>query len=408
MMNFLLTTLKTLWNSRQSQRDIKGFLEFGLGYAVTLAVGFLLVRVINQSLSQAEIGKYSFIASLVGVLSPILYFSAPQAYLRFHSDHKISQSLRLFVLPLFYVAVLVLALLIWYFTRSWIAILYAALPLFTEKSYLLRCQMNITKLNILRIVELLLPLVLIITLKFLNHNINANVILCLYGMGYLSSLFFKANELSDGTIDKKKVIKYLGPTVFTAVIGILITNSAVLFTKYFFGYEAAGLVGIANKTLIFINSLYTLFLMFFPMIYMREAEKGNIKIIRQYRNFIMAVVTLACVLFTIFSKQVYWLIGAQKYCEHTGLFIGLLWVTYFNFVADMYWLYFSFEIKTWKSTLLKLFAVLILFSGIGFAPRFGLLYIVYLLLFSVVMTSMFGAVFALYMERKKFNKDYMK
>ena len=299
MINSLLTTLKKLWNNQQSQKDIKSFFEFGLGYAVTLIIGFLLVRQINLSLTQPEIGKYSFIASLTATICPVLYFSAPQAYLRFHSDHKISKYLRKFVLPFFYFAAIVLALITWHYTQSWVAILYAAAPLFTEKTYLLRCQMNITKLNILRIIELLLPLLLIFILKLWKQNITANIVLGLYGIGYLTSLFFKASDLNEGSIEKKKIVKYLWPTIFTTCLSLFLTNSAVLFTKYFFGYEAAGLVGIANKTLIFINSLYTLFLMFFPMIYIREAEKGNIKIIRQYRNFIMVIVTLACVIFTI-------------------------------------------------------------------------------------------------------------
>ena len=402
VVNAFKKTLKTLWHSDQSQKDIKSFIEFGFGYIVTLIVGFFLIRMVNQTLSPIEIGKYSFMASLVGILSPVLFFSAPQAYLRFHENHCISRKLRKFVLPAFYFSSLILAVIIWFYTRSIWAIFYAACPLFTEKTYLLRCQMNITRLNILRVVELLLPLLLLIGLKAYGHKVNANTVLFLYGIGYLSSCLFKANELSEADIDKKTVVKYLWPTVFTAVLGMFITNSAVFFTKFFFGYEAAGFMGVAVKALIFINSLFTLFLMFYPMIYIREAQAGNIHLIRQYRGVVMTTVTLVCITFTLFSKWLYWLIGAEKYTEHINLFIILLWVAYFNFIGDIYWLYYAHEVKTWKSTLLKTLAFVIICCGIGFAPRFGFIYIPYLLLFATAIPALLGAICAIRLERKNF------
>ena len=401
-LNKILQIFKQLLKNPQSRKDITGFLEFGVGYGITLVVGFLLVRLINQSLPQVEIGKYSFVASLVGLLSPILYFAAPQAYLRFHENHSISKLLRRFLLPFYYFSVLVLGITIWCYTHSMLAVFYAAMPLFTEKTYLLRCQMHITKLNILKIAELLLPLFLVVICRQKNIALNADFILFFYGLGYLTSYLFKSGKLNQSPIEKKTVLKFLWPTVFTAMLGMFITNSAVLFTKHFFGYEAAGIMGIANKSLLFLNSMFALFLMFYPMIYIREAEKRNFKLINIYRNGIMIIATGICIFFSIFSKAVYWLIGAKKYYAHTDLFVFLVWIAYFNFIADIFWLYFSYEIKTWKSTILKTITVFLILAGIVFTSRYGIYYITWVLLISVFLTAITGAIWALNSEKKSF------
>ncbi len=390
-------------NNAKSRKDLKSFIEFGVGYIVVLVVGFLLVRMINKTLTPVEMGKYAFIYSLVPLLTPFLFFCAPQSYLRFHQDHSISVHLRKFLLPAVYFAVACLIGIIYYYTRCWYAVLYAAFPIFTEKTYLLRCQMNTMKFNILRCVELFVPLCGILVLKHF-YTLNANLLLLLYGLGYLTSYLFRASRMNQNPVEKKKVVQYLWPTVFTAVLGMFITNSAVILTKHYFGYEAAGGMGVATKALMFTNSMFTLFLMFFPMIYVREAEKGNIRLIVIYRRIIMLTALCACAFFAIFHKLVYWVIGAEGYVAQSGLFCWLLLVSFFNFTADIYWLYFSFEIKTWKSTLLKLASCLIIFGGCWYIPRGGIGFIPILLAIAVGITSVIGMLLALYSERKHFYK----
>ena len=112
----------------------------------------------------------------------------------------------------------------------------------------------------------------------------------------------------------------------------------------------------------------------------------------------------ACAFFAIFHKLVYWVIGAEGYVAQSGLFCWLLLVSFFNFTADIYWLYFSFEIKTWKSTLLKLASCLIIFGGCWYIPRGGIGFIPILLAIAVGITSVIGMLLALYSERKHFYK----
>jgi len=385
------------------RKDFVNFVEFCLGYAVLLGINLFLMRKINHALSQEEMGRYSFITSLVLIVGPILYFAAPQAYIRFHEQHNIARSLRKFLLPFCWLSVFGLAVIIYWCGCSWFALLYAFLPLFTEKTYLLRCQMNITKMNILQIGVQALTLLLVV-LWCREHMLKVSTLLGFFGIGYLLSSVFPVRGLTDGQTDRRKVMRFLGPIVFTTLLSTFLANSAVMFAKYFFGYEGAGVMGVAVKAALTMNSFFTIFLMFFPLIYIREAAKGNFHLIHLYRNSIMIIVSIFCVLAAIFHREIYYLLGAEQYGGHSILFVILIGVAFFNFIADIYWLYFAYEIKTWKNSLLKLASCAIIFAGIGFTPKFGITYIAFLLLLAAAVPAVTGAMLALYSERKRIVK----
>ena len=385
--------------NKSVQKDVQSFIEFGFGYLAVLLTGLFLARYINQHLTIEDMGKYSFTSSWVMILAPFLYFSAPQAYLRFHDEHTISRKLRNFLMPFFWFSTVALAAIIYKFTSSWIAMLYALTPMLTEKLYLLRSKMLITRLNILQITSQLVPLALMFYFCR-EHELNANIVLAFYGVGYALSIFFPGGEYTNNSIEKSKILHFLWPTIFTTLLSMFLANSAVLFAKYYFGYESAGVMGVAVKAMTTVSSIFSFFLMFFPIIYMREAAKGNYKLIRIYRRFITAAALAGCIIFAIFYKFIYYLLGAEKYYDHAYLFIILIAVAFCNFLADIYWLYFSFEIKTWKNALLKGMSCLIVIAGISFTPRFGINYIVYLLLAAAAIPSLVGMIMALAAENK--------
>ena len=403
----MLKKLKNLifksWQDQRIRKDVLSFTEFGFGYLAVLLAGLFLARYINQHLTVEDMGKYSFVVSWVMILSPFLYFSAPQAYLRFHDQHNISRNLRKFLLPFFWFSAAALAGVIYYFTRSWIAMLYAFMPLMTEKTYLLRSQMRITSLNFLQITNQLIPLALLL-FCCKKYDLNAGIVLGFHGIAYLLPALFPAGKLSSAPIDKRQILHFLWPSIFTVLLTMILTNSAVLFAKYFFGYENAWILVVAIKAMTTASCMFTFFLMFFPVIYIREAQAGNLKLIRLYRGFITITALAGCLVFMIFHKFIYFLLGAEKYYDHAYLFVILVAVAFFNFIADIYWLYFSFEIKTWKNALLKGASCLILAIGIGFTPHFGISYIAWLLLAATAIPAVSGMIMALIAENKNLKK----
>ena len=394
----------TFLKNKAVRKDISGGIEFGFGYLIMLLVGFVLTRYINQNLTVEDMGKYSFTVGWCMILSPFLCFSAPQAYLRFHNQHNISQNLRRFLLPFFWFSVLALSGIIFYFTDSWIAMLYAFMPFMLEKMYLLRSQMLIKRLNFLQISNLLIPLLLMI-FWCKNYKLDSNIVLAFCGTAHMLSIFLPAGKLNNDPIDKKTVMHFLWPLNFTVLLTMFLANSPVIFAKYFFGYEGAGIMGVAVKAMTTVSCIFSLFLMFFPIIYIREAEAGNYKLINIYRAFITAAALVGCVIIAVFHKFIYRLLGAEKYYDHAYLFVILIAVAFFNFLADIYCLYFSFEIKTWKSALLKGISCLAVAAGIGFTPRFGISYVAFLLLAATVIPTIIGMVIALYAENKNLKRS---
>lgn len=75
MINRLRERLRLLWQDDRCRTDIRQFVEFGLGCFVILVIGYLLLRKINLFLSQAEMGKFSYVQSLVMLIAQVLYFA---------------------------------------------------------------------------------------------------------------------------------------------------------------------------------------------------------------------------------------------------------------------------------------------------------------------------------------------
>ena len=385
------------------REDIRQFIEFGIGYAIVLVLGYFLMRQINLSLTETEMGKFSFISSLVLILAPIFYISAPQAYLRFHKDHQISQKLRQFLMPFYWFSCAGLAGMIFWLTHSYIAWVYALLPFFTEKTYLLRCEMKIRQLNILRTLELLVPLSLIfICCSVKKSPLNSNDILLFYGLGYAVSFFFVCKLRNDEPIEHKKVITYLIPVIFSGGLVTLLNNAGVILAKYYLGYEAAGCIGVATRALLFLRCSFTIFLMFYPMLYFREMEKKNIKVIRIYRIIMILCAGLYTALLVVAAPFIYRILGAAEYINTINIFIMLTVSEFVLFLGDVFFVYFGFEIKTWKGLIIKLSnTCLLLFLGAIFLhSRITLTTLCFVIMLSSIIPTFFGIIIAIYSEHQ--------
>ena len=398
MSKYLHGILQKLKDNALIRKDIRSFLEFGIGYALMLAINLLVAREINRALTKEEMGRFSFISSLVLLLMPLVTFSAQQAYIRFQKEHQISSVLRKFLLPFFWGASLILAVLVFYLTRSWWAVLYACMPLFVEKTCLLRCQLSIGRMNVLQILSQLVILTALLA-GSRYFKFTADIVLGVYGMSYLTAVFFQPRKFSDDEVKKRDVLRYLCPIVFTMLCSDFLSNCAVVITKCFFDEVTVGTMGVAVRTALVCSCVFTFFMMFYPLIYMREAAKNNFKLIVLYRRVIMLIALVLFAVMVLCCKYIYLILGAGKYLDSIMLFVILAGAMLFNFIADIYWLYFNYEIKTWKNMLLKFSSCLIVLAGVWAVPYLGVYYIGILLLTATAVPALIGAVLALHKER---------
>ena len=360
--------LSDLLHEGRVRSDLLQFIWFAGGYGIVLVLGYLVLRKINLTLSTEEMGKFSYLSGLVYVVMPVLYLAAPQAYLRFHDNHAVSPLLRRRLLPLFSLAALGIAAILWWKTGSWAAMLFAAYPFFNERLFVFRAQMRTHAVNLLKVAELLVPLGALYLLPLAGAGgwtQSAAAMLAAYGIGYCMAFVFPLRLRDCGAPDVRTLGRFLAPVALTTVVAALIENLTVVATKSLLGYEAAAQVGVATRNLIFIRALFSLLQMFYPVIYFREMREGHHRLVSLYRAFVVAVAVLFVGTMAIGAPLLYRLTGASAYASSSRVFVILAAAMLFDFLFDTYSLFFQYEIRTWKATLVKTGTLLLLGGGFG-------------------------------------------
>ena len=344
------------------REDFRQFAWFAVGYAAVLALGYLVLRQINLTLSAGEMGKFSYVSGLVGIVMPILYVAAPQAYLRFHDNHAISPRLHRMLLPCFAAAAVGTGAIAWWKTGSAFALVYAAFPFFNGRLFIFRSQMRTGAVNAMKAAELAVPLVCVCVCSRL-FTVDAAAVLAFYGVGYLLGFAFPLRLREAEAPTRRTVAKFLVPVVFTTLVAALIENLTVVMAKSLLGYEAAAQMGVAARNLIFIKALFSLLQMFYPVVYFREMKLGHHGTVRLYRLFILSVALVAVGGMIAFAPLLYRLTGAAAYVGSARVFMLLAAAFALDFVFETYGLYFQYEIKTWKATAVKSIFLVILLGG---------------------------------------------
>ena len=388
------------------REDFRQFVRFAVGYCAILVLGYLVLRQINLTLSKEEMGRFSYVAGLVTIVMPILYVAAPQAYLRFHDNHAVSKRLRRMMLPLFAISAVGIGAIVWWKTGSVFALVYAAYPFFNERLFILRSQMRIGAVNAMKAAELAVPFlgILIFSRVF---TIDAAAVLAFYGLGYAVSFAFPL-RLKDGeSPDRRTMTRFLVPVVFTTLIAALIENLTVVMGKSLLGYEAAAQVGVAARNLIFIKALFSLLQMLYPVVYFREMKLRHWRTVRLYRGFILSIATVAVGGMIVFAPILYRMTGANAYLDSCGIFMVLAAAFALDFVFETYGLYFQYEIKTWKATIVKsIFLVVLLgeYSILRFSaliPRHScLVALAWSVFIASAASAITGIVWAIVAERR--------
>lgn len=398
--------LTDLFNKGRCREDFRQFVWFAIGYCAVLVLGYLVLRQINLTLSKEEMGRFSYVAGLVTIVMPILYVAAPQAYLRFHDNHAISPRLRKMLLPLFVVSAVGIGAIVWWKTGSVFALVYVAYPFFNERLFILRSQMRTGAVNAMKAAELAVPFLCLLAFSRV-FTIDAAAVLAFYGIGYAASFAFPLRLKDAETPDRKTVARFLVPVVFTTLVAALIENLTVVMAKSLLGYEAAAQMGVAARNLIFIKALFALLQMFYPVVYFREMKLRHWGIVRLYRTFILAVAILAVGGMIVFSPILYRMTGATAYLDSCGIFMVLAAAFALDFVFETYGLYFQYEIKTWKSTVVKSIFLVALLVGYAvlrftsFVPRDHYLQaLAGLVLAASLASAATGVIWAVLAERK--------
>lgn len=353
-----------IFKNKTYRNDIAQFVYYVIGYGATLILSYGLNVLLNRSLAPDELGLFSYVQGLINILAPIFCLTFYNAYLRFHKDHTLSRGMLRMGLPFYLFSAAACAVVIAVVTRSVIPLLYAVFVFFTERQYILRVQMQIWKLNLLRVMELLVPCLFLGVLYLLKVEVKASWVLLFYGIGFCTAfLFSPKSRLNEEEVSRKNLFQYLFPIMGTSFLTFALLNVGVLFAKNYFGLSGAAEWGVAFRATGIYKSFTSLFLIFFPMIYFREAAKNNYRIITIYRTGIILFAVLMLLPFVLLPGLVYRLLGAARYEEGSMLLVFLACGDFCNFVFSLFGLFFNFEIKAWKNTIFKGIELVLFLAG---------------------------------------------
>lgn len=401
-----MSRFREMLKEGRCREDFRQFAWFAVGYCAILVLGYLVLRQINLTLSKEEMGRFSYVAGLVTIVMPVLYVAAPQAYLRFHDNHTVSRRLQRMLLPLFLISAVGIGAIVWWKTGSAFALVYVAYPFFNERLFIMRSQMRTGAVNAMKAAELAVPFLGIVAFSRV-FTIDAAAVLAFYGLGYAVSFLFPLRLTDSEAPDRRTVTRFLVPVVFTTLVAALIENLTVVMGKSLLGYEAAAQIGVAARNLIFIKALFSLLQMFYPVVYFREMKLRHWGTARLYRAFILAIATVAVGGMIVFAPILYRMTGASAYLDSCGIFMILAVAFALDFIFETYGLYFQYEIKTWKATIVKsIFLVVLLgeYSVLRFSsfiPRSSYLpAIAWSVLIASAASAVSGIVWSVVAERK--------
>lgn len=389
------------------RNDINQFIYYIFGYGAALVLSYGLNVLLNKSLPPDELGLFSYVQGLINILAPIFCLAFYNAYLRFHKDHTLSRSMLRMGLPFYLFSAAACAVVIAIVTKSVIPLLYAAFVFFTERQYILRVQMQIWKLNLLRVMELLVPCLFLGVLYLLKVEATASWVLLFYGVGFCTAfLFSPKSKLNEEEVSKKDLFQYLFPVMGTTFITFVLLNAGVLFAKNYFGLSGAAEWGVAFRAVTIYRSFTSLFLIFFPMIYFREAAKNNYRIINIYRTGIILFAVLLLLPFVLFPGLVYRVLGAARYEASSLLLVFLACGELCNFVSGLFGLFFNYEIKTWKNTLFKGAELILFLLGAFLLARKSLMVMGGVYLFATVLPLIVMMFLSLSQETRYFKHSH--
>ncbi|SHG23001.1 lipopolysaccharide biosynthesis protein [Dysgonomonas macrotermitis] len=413
MSSYILRILKKIGIGESSYKA--DFINFSIGYIIASALSLLSIVVVNKYLQPEELGRFSYIKSILELLYGVLSVNIYSSYLRFNIKGDNPHVKRL-VHRVVLFSTVVLVFFIFFFTKSFICIPFAFIIIYNERMYYFRSLMKMKELNIARILPVFLTFLIITGLfLFFKDLVTGYMIIGAYGIGYTVCLLLLKGSGQE-TIEKqefdiiptKTILKFCIPAMLLVLVDWILNFSAQIFIKEHFGYFDVARYAVSQRALLTIKLFTGLLLMFYPMMYYREIAKGNQTLIRKSRYIMIFLVLSLALLLFVFSKYVYILMGAKAYVNDLGLFRVLLIAECVRVVSSFFLMYLTYVLKTVLNLLIYLTsAMLNIVLLFFFLKDGGIIFAAYSSLISTILIFVLSIVIAHKQENAFFRKQQL-
>ena len=382
----------------------KEFSGFAFGYFIAAFFSFLIISLINKLLEPSEMGRYSYYKSIFELIYAVLSINIYSAYLRFNLNGENKKLTRL-VITIVLIATVILAIIVGISIECILCSLFSLILLYNERMYFFRSLLDIKKLNWIRITPAIITISIIYTISFIfKKQLNASIIFIAYGMGYSFVLFFfgKNNyKIDNSPINIKNVLAYCIPSVGLIIVDWILNLSSQILIKEYFSFTELSYYAIAQRLLLVVKLFSGLFLMFYPMLYFKEIKKRNYEFLSKARMFILISIFLIILLFFVFSKYTYILMGAEFYLSYQNIFRVLLFSEFFKVASSIFGLFLSYKIQTYKNLIiLSVGSVINVALLLLFLQKYGLMVAAYSNLVSNIIICVFYYFYSYRLEMK--------
>jgi len=380
--------------NKEKVRYFIDFIYFAIGFFFATFLSMLISIQVNRNLVPEELGRLAYNKSILELSAFIFSLTLHRSYLRFNVN-GISSVVKQLTSIVVKFAVILVGIVAYYLTNSWLPVLFSLFVLYEERIYFARSIMRIRDVNLLKIGAALITLCFIFVISKYG-NLNSNKVLFAYGLGFLLSLVFYRKEKSKIVHDRfdlpiKTVLLFALPGLISLLIKYSLDASAQVLLKSFFDFSEVAKFAIALRVMLAIKLFSALLMMFYPTIYYREIQTRNKRFIFSLRAAMVLIMFLISTAAYIFAKPLYILMGASAYIDYVEIFHVLI-IAEFIFIIGNFWgTYLSFALKTHISMFIFGAGALInLFLLVAFLQRYGVYLAAWSILISnVVMTFLF-------------------
>ncbi|MBY5949928.1 hypothetical protein KUV23_03025 [Algoriphagus marincola] len=339
-----------------SKNNVKYFYDlffFGIGFFVSSLIALYISIIVNKNLPNVELGIFNYNKSLLEFLSYTFTLVMYRSYLRFNIN-GVNISVKQKVQKLSTLAFAGIALVAFYLTDSFFAVVFAFFIFFEERLYFFRSLMQVAKINFLKIGSASLTLLLLY--GFITVDlVKPELILFAYGLGFLLSIFFlksKGSKTNFEEISWNTVLLYTFPMLGSIIVKLSLDLVSQYLIKINFDPIELSKYAIAVRVLLSVKVFSNLFMMFFPVIYFREVKKKNASFIRKLRIFVIGSMLIIVIFASFINEFVYNLMGASKYIEYTYMYSILVFSELIFVIGGVYGVFLAYALKTHYSLMI--------------------------------------------------------
>lgn len=293
---------------------------------------------INRYMPLESLGQYSYTQSLLVLFASMYSMEVYSAYLRFVGINN-EKTLRKVIRRILIVASALFGITILLFFDSPFYILFVGWMWMRERMFFFRAKLDITTYGRIKIIQYVLSIISIGILLKINR-LDHETLLMSMGVSYLfvATIYTFNNKAKESANDEyslpliksKEIVNYALPLSFNAiVVWILGAADQMLIDKYMDSLTLT-YYSVAFRIIGVIRIGVSVIMEYWPRFYFERMDRQDYDAVKTMKKIFLVVITVLCLGTVIFSKYIYFFMGAADYVDMCWMFMYLAFAEMFR------------------------------------------------------------------------------